>query len=188
MTKLKKNLANVLNGSMPDMRMTLWLDGYEDLFSPFDARAYDERTISDDFVEECKKIMAEEPSWVKEIRLWVPPEKRNIKDEYIIKKKLYNFFLVKERIYEIKLQKEKTAAWVMSWIWVVIWLFVTYLLYQQVGHPFMLSLLSVVGEPASWFLIWTGADRLVALYKHDVNHENFYHKMSKAKFVFYNKK
>lgn len=36
--------------------ISIWLDNYDDIFSDFDPRPYSQRSLSDDFLAEAKKI------------------------------------------------------------------------------------------------------------------------------------
>ena len=43
--------------TMHESKMSLILDTYLDIFSSFDPRPYEERSLSDDFLDECKKMV-----------------------------------------------------------------------------------------------------------------------------------
>ena len=68
--------------------ISLILDGYEDLFSDFDPRPYSKRTLSDDFIFECKKAVRENKVEFHnlELRLLIPKYKRKTNEEVIIRR------------------------------------------------------------------------------------------------------
>lgn len=169
------------------MIISLALDGYEDIFSAFDPRPYNESMPSDDFILECKRMLKEEPFGVKEMRLVLPDYKRNKHDEDIIKHRLHSFFLTQASIQEQQTREDKSTAWLMLLTGVLIWLLVSYMIYLNLFHQLLTTILSVIWEPASWFLIWTGAEKLVSLYKSSAQQVWFYRKISMADIVFHSK-
>ena len=40
-------------------QISLWLDDYADIFSDFDPRPFSQRALSDDFLNEAKKVVRE---------------------------------------------------------------------------------------------------------------------------------
>ena len=44
---------------MSGAKIFLWLDDFDDIFSDFDPRPYSARELSDDFLDEVRKIAAE---------------------------------------------------------------------------------------------------------------------------------
>lgn len=59
----------------------LILDTYDDIFSDFDPRPYDERGLSDDFLSEARKAVKKKPSETIELKFLIPANKRNLSDE-----------------------------------------------------------------------------------------------------------
>lgn len=168
------------------IKVSLSLKDYNDIFSSFDAREFRDCAFSDDFLEECKKIVGESKLPVQQLKLGMQENKRNTKDEIIIQKRLHSYFLAQAHMLEEEKQREKRIARSMIWIGVLIGFAVSYIIYAGHLHPFLITALSVVGEPASWFLIWTGADKAVALYKTQKLEGNHYRKLAQTKISFYN--
>ena len=71
--------------------ISLILESYNDIFSSFDPRPSSERALSDDFLIECKRS-ARDKEGVFELRLLLPPHKRNTNEEAMIKKRLKDHF------------------------------------------------------------------------------------------------
>jgi len=79
------------------------LKSYDDLFSDFDPRAYSERNISDDFIDELKARISVRDKYtqIKRLVFLIPNEQyikknsfrsRNLKDEEVIKKRIIDYF------------------------------------------------------------------------------------------------
>ncbi len=86
-----KSIEEVLEKEMKEGNISLILDGYDDIFSDFDPRPYSERALSDDFLSECKKAARDKDEKL-ELRLMVPGDNRNFKDELKIRKRLKTHF------------------------------------------------------------------------------------------------
>ena len=177
----KKKILSMRNS----VNVSLFLKDYNDVFSTFDAREYKDAALSDDFLQECKKIVGESKFPVRQLKISLPSNKRNRKNEIIIQKRLHSFFLAQAHIWEQEGQREKRIAQLMIIIGILIGFFVSYIIYVGHLHPFLITLLSVIWEPASWFLIRTGADRAVDILKKTKHGENYYHKLARAKISFY---
>lgn len=145
-----------------EMRMgniSIILDSYDDLFSDFDPRSYEVRTVSDDFLKECRRALSgknvEEAEL--ELRLLVPEQRREPGHEANIKRRLKGFFSKqwKEKRKEIDLIKKEGVLWAMAG-------FALMLIAAAVGeYPgFLFKIIFVIAEPAGWFSVWTGLDKL----------------------------
>ena len=76
------------NDILKQSNISLILDSYEDIFSSFDARPYSEKALSVDFLAECKNAVRDKGEFEIEMRLLMPKDKRNLKQETIIKKRI----------------------------------------------------------------------------------------------------
>lgn len=171
---------------MQEWKMSLILDTYNDIFSSFDPRDYAEKSLSDDFLDECKKIVLDKWVDVIELRLMIPESDREIHNEEVIKKRLHSYFLQQAHIQE-KLRKKEIiqARWLVI-VWVIIWLVVSYILHTYAFAYFYTTIITVAWEPASWLLIWNGADKLLKFFWGDADQQyQFAHRLSHAKIQFY---
>ena len=141
--------------------ISLWLDGYDDIFSDFDPRPYSQRTLSDDFLSEAKKFSKERTSGITELKILIPADQRNTYHESVIKKRIREHFrtqydlLVKERKGMIR------EGLLFAVIGIILMIITSFMLFNK--HPEkspFLSFLLILFEPASWFLFWEGS-RLV---------------------------
>src|SRR5690349_16056289 len=79
-------------GLLARSELSIWLDTYDDIFSDFDSRPYTDRALSDDFLNEMRKIVREKPGGSVELKLLIPTRLHNIETERIIIKNLHTHF------------------------------------------------------------------------------------------------
>ena len=169
-----------VNKSIKQGNISLILDNYDDIFSDFDPRNYSERALSDDFLNECRKA-ARDKDLELELRFLLPKVKRNLNDELKIKKRLKDHFLkhYKEKQIEIKKVKEEGLVWFIIGALIA---FSATFLYDN--KSFLSKFLIIVAEPAGWFTMWNGLDKIFSEIKRLNPELNFYKKMSNAQFYF----
>jgi len=160
--------------------ISLVLDSYDDIFSDFDPRAFSDRAISDDFLSECKRAARDKEAGF-ELRLLIPQIRRNINDEFKIKKRLKNHFQkhAMEKENEIKNLRKEGFTW--FFLGVVVMMVGAYLLNF---HGFIFNLLVVIAEPAGWFLFWEGLDHAVLDVRKKKPDYNFYNSMKEVQIYF----
>lgn len=164
-------------------KMSLWIDGYDDLFSDFDPRPFSERNISDDFLHEVKKVAAETNFRIEELRLLIPHGKRNPETEAIITGRLHQF-LVKNRHYFVSRKKKgqiKGALFALAGI--ILMASATIVSAMKAAGLFM-HILFVIFEPAGWFFVWAGLENLIQIPWKEKAELDFYSKMIKTKITF----
>lgn len=173
------------HSELPLHGITIWLDSYDDLFSDFDPREYDHRSLSDDFLSEVRKIIREddEPHDNQELHLLIPANIRNSKTEELITHRLHSYFRsnaqsIKKEISEIwrrGILVSVTGAFFLLCAGYISWL-----------HPAILPLhfLMVTLEPAGWFFIWNGYDNIVNVMRRKNPDLSFNLKMTRNKILF----
>ena len=72
--------------------ISLILDTYDDIFSDFDPRPYEERALSDDFLLEAKKASRDKATGTIELIFMMPAGKRDTHKESLIKRRLRDHF------------------------------------------------------------------------------------------------
>jgi hypothetical protein len=138
------------------MSVQIAIDHYDDLFSDFDIRSYEERYISTDFLNELRmrtsKLLNK-----KEIKIIIKidEKERNTEDEKIISERLKSFF--KNR-YERNMRKKKQIilnAVVLELFGIAFMLIANFLGKYAIDYfkDFMLI-------PA-WFFVWNGLDKYI---------------------------
>ena len=109
----EKKEANIVKEETKELIMTL--KSYNEIFSDFDSRPYNQRILSDDFIEELNREYRDMPSEKIRLKLLIPENQRNQEEETIIKKRINDYF--KQRyIANYKTYKNK----IKSGIWLII--------------------------------------------------------------------
>lgn len=173
----KRSMANLREGNI-----SLILDSYDDLFSDFDPRPYGEKSLSNDFLNECKKAASDKENRL-ELRFLIPKQKRNYQDEIRIKRRLREHFQRHHRGLdkEIKTIRWKGIAW--FFIGVILMLAATFLINLE-ERSFFYNLLIIIVEPAGWFTFWEGLNMVFFATKEKMPDYIFYRKMADAEISF----
>lgn len=168
--------------SIQEWRMSLILDTYNDIFSSFDPRDYAEKSFSDDFLDECKKIVIDKWVDVIELRLMIPESQRQEWYEWVIKKRLHSYFLQQSHLTEKRRKYALYHARYLIWLWIGLWFFIAYIVRILPVWTFA----TVIGEPISWLLLWNWVERLMKFYDwSEWSEDSYVHKLSHAKIHFY---
>ena len=160
--------------------ISISLNSYDYLFSDFDPRDYSERTLSEDFIEECRSAAREKKEKIELIFL-CPKHKRNIKDEVKIKRRIKEYF-----IYNLK-EENETRKKIRrdGFFWFLMGAIVMILATLLAGKTnFFLKFLEIMAIPASWFLFWEGLNKVLITSRERLSDYNFYKKMSEANIIF----
>ena len=160
--------------------ISLKLADYNDIFSDFDPRPYSDRALSVDFLSEAKRASIDKPSGQIELRLMVPKKLRKPGVEEVIKKRLKNHFERHAR--KIKLQNKKILrnGSIFTASGIGIMLVATFVLFGYSQTNIFNHFLTILFEPAGWFLFWEGLDQVVFESKKTGPELEFYEKMAKS--------
>lgn len=168
---------------MQQGNISLIIDSYDDIFSDFDPRPFNERTLSDDFLVECKKAVRDrkEPEFGFELRILTPNNIRSINDELKIRKRIKNYF--QKRLNEK--EKETYGLRNEGIIWFIFGvIFILIATYIGTFNQFIFRFLFVIFEPAGWFTIWSGLDKIFIETKEKKPEIEFYRKMNNLQIIF----
>ena len=137
--------------------VSLILDSYNDIFSDFDPRPSSERSLSQDFLEECNRASRDQHG-ITELRLMVPRHKKDTREEMKIKTRLIEHFQkhFHEKEEEIRRIKRTGIIWT---IFGAIILAAIILLMINSGEQNWTSLLAILEIPC-WFLMWEGMGKI----------------------------
>lgn len=139
--------------------ISLVLEDYNDLFSDFDPRGYDQRALSQDFLEECQRAIRDRKESELELNLLVPKHLRNADDESRIRHRLKQHFdkHYREKRRQLRLARVRGVRFFASGI---VFMLAAAYLYRFEEYGFGYQILLVMLEPAGWFSFWTGLDQL----------------------------
>jgi hypothetical protein len=164
--------------------ISLVLDTYDDIFSDFDPRTLDKRSLSDDFLVEIKRATREKKYGVIELNFLIPLEQQKQSKEEMIRKRLHEHF---RRHYEL-IKKEVDAVRRKGAVMVIIGLILSILaaiyVYPNESHNILNNIILVLIEPAAWFTIWEGANKIFDTWKQQLHELEFYKKMIKSEITF----
>jgi hypothetical protein len=176
---IKSEENRFIEGNIP-----LVINSYVDIFSSFDSRPLAEKALSVDFLSEVKRAAREKNDLGLELIISVPKEKRNLNDEFIIRKRLkehfHKHFLEKEG--EIRAIRKRGLKWIGFGILFLITVLLALLKFEGTIWSLVLPLLEV----PSWFLIWEGMGKLFLESGKTEPDYLFYKKMSNVQITFKN--
>ena len=161
----------------------IWLDNYDDIFSDFDPRPYSQRSLSDDFLSEAKKVSRDKESDRLELDFLVPKAHRDAKMEATVKKRLREHFSKHMHQLADEIKVKKARAVVLALTGMVMMLAATYV-YSFASGGLFLRFLFVLMEPSGWFMTWFAFDQFFYANEVKKTEFNFYRKMAKCEIGF----
>lgn len=165
------------------VEISIWLDTFDDMFSDFDPRPYSERTVSDDFITEVKKVARGRTKGRITLKLLLPVHQRKAETEKTIIKTLHNRFnILYEQLLQEK-QRNNIRGFSFTLAGIVLMILASYISFLQ-PQKYFVHLLLILFEPAGWFLLWLGLDHLVYFSRSSIKELDFYAKIRHSKIEF----
>lgn len=164
------------------IRVNLWLDHYNNIFSDFDPRPYSLRELSDDFLNETKKIIKEVNGENMEVVFLVPQSQKNKTFEHIISSRLHHYFKKKASHQELEQTQYKRKGILLTFLGTLLMIGAT--ISTSFEGNILNNFLRVILEPAGWFMTWYGLDQIFYNSKNEGNELLFNKKMAKAEIIF----
>jgi hypothetical protein len=164
--------------------ISLWVDGYDDLYSDFDPRPNSQRAISQDFLDETKRAVRTDIHNKLQLTILMDEKLRDIREEEIISQRLKTHF---ERHYETQKKERKKIIkkGILFIVSGIILLFAaTYLLTNYGDASYFMSFLLVLVEPAGWFFAWEGLNVTIFSSKEHTPDFDFYKQMANCDIKF----
>lgn len=147
-------------GRHPLAEVSIWLDTYDDVFSDFDPRPYAERTLSDDFLQAVRKEVLANPAGRFEVRLLIPARLRQPETERLIAERLAAYFREAFASSQAEMRRIQRFGIILTGLSVLTIFLATFVQSSQLP-PYTKSLLAALLEPAGWFMVFTGLERLL---------------------------
>ncbi|MFA5931068.1 MAG: hypothetical protein WC821_02025 [archaeon] len=164
--------------------ISLVLDSYDDIFSDFDPRTLDKRALSDDLMIEIRKATREKKSGVIEVNFLIPLEQQKAEKEAAIKKRLREHFRKHYEQVEKEVKEVRNIGMVMVVIGLILSVIAAVFVYPNESNNIWNNIILVLIEPAAWFAIWEGANRVLYTWKSLQPDLEFYKKMMKSEISF----
>jgi hypothetical protein len=178
-----KSKRDVSESTLMETNISLVVKSYGEMFSDFDARDYEKKSLSVDFLGECKRAARDKENKL-ELRLMIPREKRNTKYEMVIKNRLKEHFQRHRDLLEKERKKIFNQGLFFIAFGVLFMVVAAYILYYYATHSFVKELLVVLLEPGGWFLFWQVLDLIIFKSKEVSPDLEFYRKMSNSEIIF----
>jgi hypothetical protein len=140
--------------------LSIWLDDYDDVFSDFDPRPLIERSLSDDFLAEVKKMVREKPGGDIQLTLLIPANLRKKEVEVAVIKNLHTYFkhTVAGITYEMAQARRRSILLTLGGFIIMI---ATAYVVSISNKSFFYNALQIILEPSGWFMVWTGMDGII---------------------------
>jgi len=163
--------------------ISILLDTYDDIFSDFDPRPYNQRALSDDFLLEAKKAtMDREGNF--HLRFLIPRSVRKLDHENTIKKRLREHFRKHALLLEGEIKKVRREGAFMALLGAVLLILATLVAHYFKDKSILFTFLLILLEPAGWFTAWTGLDQLYYTVNEKKPDYIFYEKMTRVEMTF----
>src|ERR1019366_8355439 len=127
--------------------LSIWLDDYDDVFSDFDSRPVNERSLSDDFLVEVRKMIREKPTGSVELKLLIPSDKRKKEIETIVTKNLHTYFRHSATSIQLEMDKTRRRGVIMSAFGFLVMIITAYIVSIS-NRSFFFNALQIVLDPS----------------------------------------
>jgi hypothetical protein len=164
-------------------RLSIWLDTFDDIFSDFDPRSYEERALSDDFINESRKMVKEKPDGEVELKLQLPKYLRNTETEAVVIKRIHRHFHQFAENTKKEINSIRRQGYLMCIIGFIIMIAAANLVTVS-NKTIYMNALQIILEPAGWFFVWTGFDHLFENVRKRKPELNFNQKMAESEIIF----
>lgn len=166
--------------------INLWIDKYSDVYSEFDTRPFTERALSDDFIQEVRKMTALQPTNHNIcLKFNVLEDQQDSSAEEAIIQSLNTHFtkMAKELSHERWLIMKRGYSMLGGGSLIILFLFFLTTL-PQIHELKYVEGMILMAEPMGWFMTWTGLDLVFQNSRNSKATLDFNAKMAKASISF----
>ncbi|MCF4101203.1 hypothetical protein L1I30_05965 [Gillisia sp. M10.2A] len=163
------------HNSLREIKM--WFDSYNDLFSDFDPNPYSNRVLSDDFLFQLKKVTKTSTKESIRLNFLFPDKLRNNNDEQNIAERLQTFFNLNKNLLIQQRKRSINKGIRLSSIGIILMIIAGYISFLN-PNSFYIHLILILFEPAGWFLLWMGLERVLNSSGKTKKELSFYSKMA----------
>jgi len=164
--------------------ITITLDTYDDIFSDFDPRPYEERELSEDFLKEIGRRYLESRHGRFEVRFTIPPSMRELRSESLIKKRLREHFASMVAREQEIITRTKNKGYLYIAIGILVLLADAYFFFILNDENVLYHLLTILLVPAGWYGMFTGIGKVVDEPFDSVERKKIHEKFEKASYIF----
>jgi len=165
------------------LNISIIIDTYDDIFSDFDPRPYNERALSEDFVAEVRRRHVPHKKGGIEVRFLVPDLIRDQKTETVIKKRMKSYFREEEKELEQRANRRKKTGYIYITSGAVL---LSAIAYIGLNYPenLVTYVLEVLLVPAGWFGMWEGIGKAIEREENLATQAYLYHKLAESAYTF----
>jgi len=176
-------MANAVEQRIRDLQeVSIAIDSWDDVFSDFDPRPLEERTLSEDFVNELQKRHYEQPSGALLVKIWAPPRLRDAATEALVCRRLQECFALRAERMRTAIRRERRRGavfFVCGFLCLAAMAFTT--LFVTLPQAWR-ALLEITLMPLGWFGMWEGVGKMVDLDREAVQQRTLYRHLAEATF------
>lgn len=158
------------------------IDTWDDVFSDFDPRPLNERTLSEDFINELRKRYRETRTGDFVVTILAPLSLKDEKVEATVVQRLKRHF---KRL-SLQRQKEIVSIRIKGMIFVLMGIcfliFLTLAAYYKLYSDLTIQILGIVAMPLGWFGIWEGFSKIVDTSPRFIQEEVLFSKLATAQY------
>ncbi|MBN3039927.1 MAG: hypothetical protein JW867_02245 [Candidatus Omnitrophica bacterium] len=164
--------------------ISLVIDSWDDVFSDFDPRPLNERTVSGDFVEELKKRYRETQRGTFIINIYAPVFLKNVESERMVTQRLKRHFRYVFMQKKRNIIRRRVRGLIFIFVGISSLTFLTLATYHKFLSKLSLEMISILLMPLGWFGFWEGLSKLVDTSPAFIHEEKLFEKLSKANYRF----
>jgi len=179
------NNTSIAEQRINDLReIAIVIDTWDDIFSDFDPRPLNERTLSGDFVDELKKRYLETPRGNMQIVIYAPDTLKDEKSEAMVTRRLKTHFKYMALEAKREMVQIRLRGVIFFCIGFAALAFLTLSAYLKLFSQLAYDIIEIPLSPLGWFGIWEGFSKLVETTPKQAQKEDLYDKLSKARYDF----
>jgi hypothetical protein len=183
--KYKMNGITKIEQRVKDLKeVAIVIDNWDDVFSDFDPRPLNKRTVSGDFIDELKKRYRETSGGSFSIAIYAPTALKNAESERMVTQRLKKHF----RLLFLQKKKDHMRRRLRGALFICIGIsslsFLTLATYFKFLSKLSIEIFSIILMPLGWFGFWEGLSKLIDTSPAFIQEEKFFEKLSKASYQF----
>ena len=164
--------------------LAIAIDSYEDLFSDFDPRKYENRELSEDFLYEIKRRYRETGKGQFEVIFHAPKTLHDESVEKIVIQRIKRHFRGMAKGHQKALANIRLRGTLYIIFGIILLTALTLMAYGKILPDFQIELLGVIFLPLGWFGVWEGFSKIIDVpYKLSSDLRSF-EKLAKATYQF----
>jgi len=160
--------------------ISLAIDTWDDIFSDFDPRPLNERTLSEDFIAELRKRYREKLKGKYLITIYAPSSLEDAKTEKVVFQRLKHYFRHRAMSKKREVVRIRIRGIIFVTFGIMFLSFLTLTTYYKFFGDLAIEILGIILMPLGWFGIWEGFSKIVDTSFGIIQDQMLFEKLSKA--------